>query len=127
MIKNEDTVLFRVVFVEGISECCYVRVKKSDLDLFDPEVAIKELYFKGNNSSEERMLFFKFSSDIDNGYVEVHRCSDDETNFEQDEFTSNQDSEDNVFVCPNVFIEPSGDGESIRVTEKLLENPTFVL
>ena len=47
-IKTSDTKLFRVSVIEGVSNCFYIRVKNSDLDKFDFETCLRNVFYTTN-------------------------------------------------------------------------------
>ena len=115
MIKNSETQLFRISIVEGVSECFYIRVKKSDLDKRDIVTEIKNSFYLGSNEVKEKMM--TFSDTIDNGYLDVCECDDEEL-----EGVFETDDED-CYTHPNIFLTFSSDGKSTKIQELLLETP----
>ena len=119
MIKNEDTILLRVEFISGPIECNYVRIKKSDTENFDYVTAIKNFFYLKEGSSKEYKLFEKFTITCDEGFIEVTECDDSEV-----ECIFADDTFEDDFINPNVLIEPSKNGESLKISVCELETPT---
>ena len=66
-IKNSDTKLFRVSIIEGVSNCFYIRVKNSDLDKFDFETCLRNVFYTTN----QQQLLMKYSDEIEIGRAHV--------------------------------------------------------
>jgi hypothetical protein len=116
VIKNEDTTLYRVSYIDGVSECFYVSVKKSDIEHFDFQTQVRNLFYMGTETQREKLT--KFSDTIENGFLEFDECDESETKmlFEDEENDEN-------FIYPNIFVEPTKKSNSVKITSLTLENP----